>query len=106
VLGSCAALIGLISGPFFFVIGLASGYGLLKTYPFIEPAMEGIAASAIGLVLIVAIRGTRVAASQPIAMIAMLATFVGVGIMQWSLPIVAAVVGTLSVIAAWVRQNR
>jgi hypothetical protein len=39
-------------------------------------------------------------------MIAMLATFVGVGIMQWSLPIVAAVVGTLSVIAAWVRQNR
>ncbi len=104
-LGSCAALLGLISGPFFFVLAVVSGYGTIEGLPFMQAAMEGIAASAIGLVLIVAMRGTRMATGNPAAMLSMLATFVGVGLLQWSLPLVAAVVGTLSIAAAWIRSR-
>jgi chromate transporter len=66
--------------------------------------MDGVAASAIGLSLIVAIRGARLASGNPAALIAIVATFVGVGLLQWSLPLVAAIVGVLSVAAAWARS--
>jgi chromate transporter len=102
-LGSCAALLGLVSGPFFFVLAGVSAYGTIEDLPFVQAAMDGVAASAIGFSLIVAIRGARLASDNPAALIAMGATFVGVGLLQWSLPIVAAVVGGLSVAAAWVR---
>lgn len=103
--GSCAALLGLISGPFFFVLAVVSAYGTIAHVPFVQAAMEGVAASAIGLSLIVAIRGARLASGNPAAAIAMAATFIGVGLLQWSLPIVAAVVGALSIAAAWFRSG-
>jgi chromate transporter len=104
-LGSCAALLGLVSGPFFFVLAVVSAYGTIEELPFVQAAMDGVAASAIGLSLIVAARGARLASGNPAALIALAATFVGVGLLQWSLPIVAAVVGALSVAAAWVRSG-
>ncbi len=103
-LGSCAALLGLVIGPFFCVIALAGGYSLLTRYSYVEPAMEGIAASAIGLTLLVTLRGIGGAARHPAALIALGATFTGVAIFNWPLPLVAALVGTLSVLAAWLRQ--
>ena len=103
-LGSVAALFGLVVGPFFFVIALASGYALLTRYSYVQPAMDGIAASAIGLTLLVALRGLGTSARHPAALIALVATFAGVALFNWPLPIVAAVVGALSVIAAWLRQ--
>jgi len=102
--GSFAALFGLVVGPFFFVIAIASGYSLLTHYSYVQPAMDGVAASAIGLTLLVAMRGIGSTARHPAALIALVATFAGVAIFNWSLPIVAAVVGTLSVAAAWMRQ--
>ena len=104
-LGACAALLGLTIGPFFFVLGVVSGYGTIEGLPFVQAAMEGVAASAIGLVLIVALRGTRLVSGNPVALLAMLATFVGVGLLQWSLPLVAAIVGALSIAAAWIRSG-
>jgi chromate transporter len=104
-LGSCAALLGLVSGPFFFVLAVVSAYGAIESIPFVQAAMDGVAASAIGLSLIVAIRGVRMTAGDPAGMIALAATFIGVGLLQWSLPLVAAVVGGLSIAAAWVRSG-
>ena len=104
-LGACAALLGLISGPFFFVIAVVSLYGTVEGLPFVQAAMEGVAAAAIGFSLIVAIRGARMASGDLVALIAMGATFIGVGVLQWSLPLVAAVVGGLSIAAAWMRSG-
>jgi hypothetical protein len=66
--------------------------------------MDGIAAAAIGMLLIVVGRGVRRAAQRPEALVALLATFAGVGLMHWSLLLVAAVVGPLSVAAAFIRS--
>jgi chromate transporter len=101
--GALAAFFGLLTGPFFAVIALASVYGLVKDLRYAEAGMDGIAAAAIGLLLIVVGRGVRRALRRPEAIVALFATFAGVGVMHWSLLLVAAVVAPLSVAAAWFR---
>lgn len=102
--GALAAFFGLIFAPFFAVIGIASVYGFLKELSFAEAAMDGIAAAAIGLILIVAGRGIRRAVPRPEAIIALFATFAAVGLLHYSLLLVVAIVGPLSVLAAWFRS--
>lgn len=102
--GALAAFFGLIFAPFFAVIGIASAYGFLKELSFAEAAMDGIAAAAIGLILIVAGRGVRRAVPRPEAIVALFATFVAVGLLHYSLLLVVAIVGPLSVLAAWFRS--
>jgi chromate transporter len=104
-LGSLAALLGLLGGPFFAVIALASFYTVLKTTPYAENALDGVTAAAIGLILIVAVKGARRAAKRPEAMVAFLACFIGVGLLHWSLLAVVVVVAPLSVCAAWFRRR-
>ena len=102
--GAAATFIGLLSGPFFAVLALAGVYSALKTVSYAEPAMDGVAAAAIGLLLIIVARGARRTTRSPQGLIALLATFIGVGLLHFSLLLVVAVVGPLSVIAAW-RRN-
>ena len=101
VAGVVAALGGLLSGPFFAVIALASVYDRFRNIPYADAAMDGVAAAAIGLLLIIVLRGTRHSARKPAGAIALAATFIGVGVLHVSLLIVVAVVGPLSVLAAW-----
>lgn len=105
VSGACVAIMGLLSGPFFAVIAVASAYSAIKSVHYAETAMEGVAASAIGLLLIIVLRGIRHTGRDPAGLAALLATFVGVGLLHWSLIWVAVGVGILSVIAAWLRSE-
>jgi chromate transporter len=102
--GAATAFAGLLTAPFFAVIALASGYSYLRELSYADAAMDGIAAAAIGMLLIVAGRGVARAVRRPEATIALLVTFVTVGLLHWSLLLVAAVVGPLSVLAAWFRS--
>ncbi|HWE79667.1 MAG TPA: chromate transporter [Pseudolabrys sp.] len=99
--GAVAALGGLLAGPFFAVIALASVYDRFRSIPYADAAMDGVAAAAIGLLLIIVLRGVRHSARKPAGAIALAATFIGVGLLHVSLLIVVAVVGPLSVLAAW-----
>ena len=99
--GSVAAFLGLLSGPFVAVIALASAYGVISRWPYADVAMEGVAAAAIGLLLIVALRGVRRASRSVGGTLALTATFVGVGLLHWPLLLVVAFVGPASVAAAW-----
>jgi chromate transporter len=101
--GACATFFGLICAPFFAVIGIASIYSTLRQLSFAEAAMDGIAAAAIGMILIVAGRGIRRAAPRPEALVALFVTFVAVGLLHYSLLLVVAIVAPLSVLAAWYR---
>jgi chromate transporter len=102
--GAAAAFTGLLSAPFFAVIALASAYSYLRDLPYADAAMDGVAAAAIGLLLIVAGRGVRRAARKPETAVALLATFLGVGLLHLSLLLVVAIVAPLSVLAAWFRS--
>lgn len=102
--GALAAFFGLIFAPFFAVIGIASSYGFLRELSFAEAGMDGIAAAAIGLILIVAGRGVRRASHRLESLVALFVTFVAVGLLHYSLLVVVAVVAPLSVLAAWLRS--
>lgn len=106
LVGAIVAFLGLLSGPFCAVLALAAVYGTLKSVPYAEPAIDGIAAAAIGLLLIVVGRGAKRAARRPEALAALVATFVGVGLLHISLLLVVVVVAPLSIAAAWWRNAR
>jgi chromate transporter len=103
--GAVLAVVGLLTAPFFAVIALASLYGVLKALWFAEAALDGVAAAAVGLLLLVVARSARQSARRPAALAAFAATFVAVGLLHWPLLAVVAVVGPLSVIAAWPRSG-
>ena len=105
VLGAATAFFALLCGPFFAVIGLASVYSAISGLPFVETAMTGVAAAAVGLLLIVAFRGMRRASGHIPSLIALTATFVGVAFLDLPLLLVVAIVGPLSVWAAWQRSD-
>jgi chromate transporter len=103
--GVAAALLGLFSGPFFAVIALASGYHIVKTLPFADAALDGVAAAAIGLLLMVVAKSAQRAARHLATLAAFVATFVAVAVLHWPLLMVVVVVGSLSVWAAWMRHR-
>ena len=103
--GAAVSLIALLAAPFFAVIGLVSFYSVIRTLPFADAALQGVAVSAMGLLLIVVLKGARRAAGRIEAIVAFLAVFIAVGLLHWSLLWVVVVVGPLSVAAAWWRRR-
>jgi chromate transporter len=106
ITGAVVALVGLLSGPFFVAIALVSAYSAMTSFDWTETVMDGVAASAIGLLLVVAAKGARRASRHLGASIALIATFLGVAIFHLSLLLVVAVVAPLSVWAAWQRSAK
>lgn len=99
--GSICALFGLVIGPFFAVIALVSAYAELSKMPWIQDAMSGAAAAAIGLLLIVAAKGAYNASRRLVPFMILMATFVAVGLLQWPLVPVVLGLAPISVAFAW-----
>jgi chromate transporter len=105
-LGSCVALVGLLVGPFFVVIGLVLVYERIAGVAWVHAAMDGVAAAAIGLLLFVGLRGARRSMERPSALAIMAAIIVTVGLLEWPLVPVALVLAPVSVAFAWVSVRR
>jgi chromate transporter len=101
VLGSCVALVGLLVGPFFVVIGLVLVYERIAGNAVLHAAMDGVAAAAIGLLLFIGFKGAQRAVRRPAAGVIMAVIVVTVGLLQWPLVPVALVMAPLSVALAW-----
>ncbi len=104
--GAVTALFGLLVGPFFAVIALASAYDVIRALPWAENALDGIAAAAIGLLLLISYKSGRRAAGKLSSFLAFLATFIGVGVLRLPFIPVVICVGVVSVFAAWPREQR
>ena len=100
-MGSVCALTGLLIGPFFVVIALAMAYSQLSAMPWIQDAMSGAAAAAIGLLLIVAVKGAYSVSRQFVPFLILFATFVAVGLLQWPLVPVVLGLAPVSIAFAW-----
>ena len=105
-LGAATTLAGMLTAPFAFVIAAAVTYETLLSVPAIAVALVGIAAAATGMLLRMAITTARAGLRNIASSIAMLATFVAVGVLQWPVLPVLAVIVPLSVAAAWPRKKR
>jgi chromate transporter len=87
--GALAAVLGLLSGPFFIVVGLTAGFARVAGSPVAHAFLEGVAGAAIGLTfatgLVLVPRG-RTQVSQ---LVLTIATVVAVGVLRWPmLPVI------------------
>ena len=99
--GAITALIGLIFAPFFIIIGLAAVYAQINALPWAHNFLCGVATTAVGLVMSVALKSIRhtMRGVGPLAIVTVIV--LTVGILRW--PMVPVVLGItpLSILLAW-----
>jgi chromate transporter len=105
-IGATVALTGLLTGPFFIVIGAAAAYHYLVAIPGFPIAMGGLAAAAVGMMFHLGVMTNRTLHRHVPSVLVLVATFVAVGIMQWPLIPVLAVLAPISIAASWPRTSK
>ena len=103
--GAVAAAAGLMGPPLLLVIVIAAIYAHYGDLPALRRALTGVASAAAGLMLATVAKMARPlfqgkTVTRPLIA---LVTFAAIGIMQWPLPLVLAVIVPLSIALAWVR---
>lgn len=104
--GAASALAGLLFGPFFFVIGAGFIYDGIKEIGVISAALTGVTAAAMGIVLMVVIRGAMASSQRGVGLVVMAATAIAVGILHWPLVPVVLLLAPVSVGLAWLKVRR
>jgi len=104
--GSTVALTGLLSAPFAIVIAAAAAYHHLVAIPGFQVAMGGLAAAAVGMMFHLGLMTNRTLHRHIPSVLVLLATFFAVGIMQWPLLPVLAVLAPISIAASWPRTSK
>lgn len=105
-LGSTVALAGLLTAPFAIVLAAAAAYHHLVAIPGFQTAMGGLAAAAVGMMFHLGLMTNRTLHRHIPSVLVLLATFVAIGIMQWPLLPVLAVLAPISVAASWPRKSK
>jgi chromate transporter len=104
-LGSLVALAGLMGPPMLLIMMIGAIYAHYGDLPVLRRMLTGVASAAAGLMMATVAKMARPlfrnrAVTGPLVA---LATFAAIGIMQWPLPLVLAVIVPASIAAAWVR---
>jgi chromate transporter len=69
--------------------------------PWLQAAFDGMAAAAVGLLLVVGIKGVQRVGRRPWAALVIAVIVIAVGLLQWPLVPVVLVVAPISVAVAW-----
>jgi chromate transporter len=104
--GAVVALLALLTGPFFVVIGAAVAYGYLLQVPGFQAAVAGIAAAAIGMLIRLGFIAARKATTGVAPVLIMLAIFVAIGLLRWPLVPVVLVMAPISIAICWPRKPK
>jgi chromate transporter len=80
-------------------------YHRVSEYPVLQACVDGVAAAAVGLNLRLGIIGGQRVIRRIAPTIAMIATFLAVGVFEWPLVPVVLVLAPLSVAAVWPRKG-
>jgi chromate transporter len=105
-LGGLVALVGLLGPPMALIVIIGALYAHYGDLPALRRALIGVTAAAAGLIMSTVAKmalplfRNRAVGGPVIA----LATFGAIGIAQWPLPLVLAVVLPISLALAWVRR--
>ena len=99
LLGSAAALGGLLTVPLLSILTLAVLYARFGQLPGIDAALRGVGAAAGGLVLASGLRMATSLGRSPRVLLFLTAAFVAVAVFRW--PPVLVGLGPVSVLVAW-----
>jgi chromate transporter len=105
-IGALTCTVAIVFVPFFAIIGLATIYDQIKDIDWIHDFLDGVAVSAVGLLVSVALRSVRGTFKNIAPYIAAIALIVLVGILHWPMIPVVLCVAPLSVLAAWFTRAR
>lgn len=105
-LGAFVAFFGMLLVPFFCVIGLFVGYDYISDISWVSIGTDGIAAAAIGLLMLTAWRSGIQSGRNIPGFAALVVTFVAVGLLRWPLIPVVLCVAPLSILAALYQEKR
>ena len=103
--GACAAMVGLTLVPFFAIITIGSIYAQLRAYPGVHHVLDGMAATAVGLLLAMSVKSIKVTRMERVQLIIVGVVVLLVGVLR--LPMVPVILGVapISVALAWLRQK-
>ena len=105
VTGAAVAVGALLIGPFFIVLAIAETFSWLSRYHGVNDFLEGMAAAAVGLLLVMALQTGRAALGSLSSIASFAAVFVGIGLFGTPLVTTVIVVGTVSIAVTWMRHN-
>lgn len=101
VQGALVAMLGLILVPFFAIIFIGSIYSRFQSEPSVHHLMDGLAATAVALLLAMGIKSIKVTRMQPLQLGLVGLVVVLVGILRLPMVPVIVVLAPLSVWLAW-----
>lgn len=104
--GAAACIAGFLVGPFFGVIALSALVDTMMGATWLQSVLDGIAYTAIGLLLIICWRGIGRVRNLPSQLSMIAAVAIAVGILKWPLLLVVAVAAPLNILLAWRRVGR
>lgn len=99
--GAATALLGVISGPFFIIIGLAAIYVRIQMVPWAHNFLCGVATAAVGLVLSVGVKSIRHTMRGIGSFVILTLIIITVGILRWPMVPVVLCATPVSVALAW-----
>jgi chromate transporter len=103
--GALVGLFFLLLTPAVSVVVLFVFYQQISQYPIVGVALEGVAAGAVGLLILMAWKTSAELKGNVVGLIFLAATFVGVGILKLNLLIVVLCLAPFSVALAWPRST-
>ena len=101
VWGATVAITAMLTGPFFAVILAGILYKSMVGWDGVQSIMEGVAAVALGMLARMGISAGQSAVKGVFSGLAMLITFVAVGVLHWPMLGVVAVVAPISVLICY-----
>jgi len=104
--GALTCAVAILFAPFFAVIGLATAYGSVRDLAWFHDFLDGVAVSAVGLLVSVALRSVRGTFRGIVPYLVGIALIVTVGVLRWPMIPVVICAATISVAAAWFVRGR
>ncbi len=103
--GALVGLFFLLLTPAVSVVVLFVFYQQIAQYPIVGVALEGVAAGAVGLLILMAWKTSAELKGNVVGILFLAATFIGVGILKLNLLIVVLCLAPFSVALAWPRST-
>ncbi|WP_162707190.1 chromate transporter [Phyllobacterium sophorae] len=101
--GALSCVLGFLVGPFFAVIALCQVFDALADFALLPAISDGVAFAAMGLLVVMCMRGVRRALRFPPSVAIIALTAVLVGLLQLPLIPVVVLIAPISVALAWRR---
>jgi chromate transporter len=95
--GAIVAVVGLLSGPFVVVVGLAAGFARIAGSAVAHAVLDGIAGAAIGLTLATGLALVPRGRTQIPPLLVTITTVVAVGVLRWPMLPVVLVLAPISI---------